>query len=1153
MKLQTIVGLIAASIAASVVMVAAAADGKYCANGIWPRVACDANNNPTPELTEWFTDIPWRQKLGTYTGNKIDVAIVLPYDVLRPNAKTACSTASPPLTEEQCMIEIGVTNIVGTYRIDTKYDPDDPKIKDAKIGATPYCQDPKLPCIEVKLEVSNWWAQPSGSTLAPGVNTLNKQLFGNEKDAENYPAGFVLTDASVYAPQMPWYMSHYCDSRWNGDSQDPVCYGDYLSPMNSAFNGNGAGGWPNGAAFSVNPSGPPPAPGNHCKEGLDKCSIALAGFALTPVPSNPTDLQYQPWNDYLIRWFNRALTSFPAQVTDAERQRHFAWITKTVGWEDFVYPQALHNPFQGAFAPTARPGGGCDISFDGNNDCANTGNQFAQQFLYPRQCSLNDLSGAAGGDLAKVAKLRNCSLAFETHPNGFKWQWSDPAGQGTDYGADFVAANMKGNQYGRTSFVFAGVPGMQLPVTFLKDTQIAGDLSIYEKVYNASIFSMYLPVANVADLKNAMQGRNYKSTEFYHTLLMSNHNESDPWQFADGIRGKVLWHNEYRMQGMYDVSRASPDQGVFRDRMFAASFKPANAKAPFHNETCDGCHVRNGSGIPINTEGKLDALLREFMKDTAYEPSVGPNGQKKDYTFTGQIRPMKLVFFDLHRDARALDASRYSEPLATPEAVVAPGPRKNEDDNLYYNNKVMNYFGDSFHVTTAGNKYSWTYAEIKAGSDRLVVKVERKNQGLIDPATKQFKVYKPVEIKLDAFQSGPCQILLPAPTKKPWPATCNDVNGDAITAAIAAGEIGYMHLNGKRLGNLSAMEAMPSSAIIGFEDAQRTNLGNKLAGEIIWTEGSRDGYKGDVQKDCKSKSTKDCFIGRFGWIGDRASLEDQVANAAFVEMNITTTQGYNFLYPKGGEAFPIRYGNPNCGPANKTCLESKGNADLSERDVERMADYARWLGNPTRSEFKVALREVIEGEKVFRKLGCHTCHVIGKVDIVPDETMLNKDFRARLATRIKNATATDPKAVPFLSYIGTDLLMHDMGYLSQVADAPDKPGEPGKKIAIRDNDGVVLPKYKNYVQKIRTPALKGLGLNRFVTDSYRNTKTWIDDDASTLDAACDFLLHDGRACDAIEAAFLHDGPAVDKLRLIPNLRDTPAEEIGYLRAFLYSL
>jgi CxxC motif-containing protein (DUF1111 family) len=210
-----------------------------------------------------------------------------------------------------------------------------------------------------------------------------------------------------------------------------------------------------------------------------------------------------------------------------------------------------------------------------------------------------------------------------------------------------------------------------------------------------------------------------------------------------------------------------------------------------------------------------------------------------------------------------------------------------------------------------------------------------------------------------------------------------------------------------------------------------------------------------------------------------------------------------------------------------------------------MADYARWLGNPTRSEFKVALREVIEGEKVFRKLGCDTCHVIGKIEIVPDETMLNKGFRDRLATRIKSATGAGPKAAPFLSYIGTDLLMHDMGYLSQVADAPSQ--------AELRKDGEVLPKFKNYVQKIRTPALKGLGLNRFVTDSYRNTKGWVDEDNSTLDAACDFLLHDGRACDAIEAAFLHDGPAVDKLRLIPNLNALTAEEVGFLRAFLYSL
>lgn len=115
--------------------------------------------------------------------------------------------------------------------------------------------------------------------------------------------------------------------------------------------------------------------------------------------------------------------------------------------------------------------------------------------------------------------------------------------------------------------------------------------------------------------------------------------------------------------------------------------------------------------------------------------------------------------------------------------------------------------------------------------------------------------------------------------------------------------------------------------------------------------------------------------------------------------------------------------------------------------------------------------------------------------------------------------------------------MHDMGYLSQVADASG---------SIRDGDGVVIRGFENYVQKIRTPALKGLGYNRFVTDSYKNTK-------NLGDSACDFLLHDGRACDAIEAAFLHDGPAIKKLGVIDGLKSLLLEEIIALRAFLYSL
>src|SRR5207237_184118 len=178
----------------------------------------------------------------------------------------------------------------------------------------------------------------------------------------------------------------------------------------------------------------------------------------------------------------------------------------------------------------------------------------------------------------------------------------------------------------------------------------------------------------------------------------------------------------------------------------------------------------------------------------------------------------------------------------------------------------------------------------------------------------------------------------------------------------------------------------------------------------------------------------------------------------------------------------------------------------------------------------------IAGETVFRDTKCAVCHVIDKIDITPAGTMLTKNFRDRLQTRVTLQSR------PFLSYIGTDLLMHDMGYLSQVGDATQ---------AIRGADGVVLPTFRNYIQKIRTPALKGLQFNRYVTDSTRNTKSW--QDPKNKEPACDFLLHDGRACDAIEAAFLHDGPAIKKLGVIDQLNGLTPRQLLELRAFLYSL
>ncbi len=1150
MRRQTIVGLIAALITGTVVLGAAAAEGDNRAP-IWPRLKADTD----PVVREWYSDVPWHQKLGTFAGNQIDQALVAPYPILGQKERDLCADPALNLSkvkeifEAQCMIEVGVTNILGTLRTDTPYDP-----ADTKITGAGYCKgssgtDTRLACIEVRLELSLWRTESTGKPLPlrPPLDDLfdlQQQTFGNEISPQvvnDYPSGFVVSDGTTYAPQMPWYMAHYCDSKWNGDAKDPVCYGDYFSTMNSGFaliNGNPR--WPEAGPWSTYPSAPAPGPGNHCAPGLKTCTLALGGFDLKPVPENLTDLQFQQYNQLLYGWFNSALQAFPGDVTPAELQRHFPWSGKAEAtWPDFLYKQALFSPFQGKFdvkelIPTPP---NCTITPSGSN-CPDFGLFVAAKMLYPRQCNLNDLAGAAGGDLATVATLRQCGLNYEWHPNGFIAQWPNNEN-------DFTAAAMRGNQYGRTSFLLAGVSGMQLPVSFYKDTTSDSGLSIYEQVYNASIFSMYMPVANVADFKSGMNSRNYTGKQFYHTLLMSNHNESDPGPFADGIRGKVLWHNEYRMEGMYDA--AQKGNALFKARTFAASFDATTAPAPFHNDTCDSCHVRNGSGIPINTELKLDKVLQDFMTDGVYNAAKSP-----DYTFTGKIRPMKLVFFDLHRDPKGLDGSVHAEPLSLPATVT-------NADHLYYNNKIMNYYGDSFHVTKPGYNYVWSYVTIPDKSDRLVVKDKRVSPEIIDPKTNEKKVYAPQQVKLETFQTAPCVIgqLVPPPlnNSKPWPVNCNDVNGDAINAAIVGGDVGYMHLNGKRLGNLSAIEAIPNTAILGFRTDQRAALGNKMAGDIIWQAGSRDGVnvgdnrrvKNKIQKceDTQPKDLANCFIARFGWVGDRVSIEDQVANAAFVEMNLLTTQGYKKLYPKDDAKFPIRYGHPNCGPANKACVNSTGNGDLTERDVERMADYARWLGNPTRSEFKVALPEVIAGEKLFRSTNCDTCHVIKKIKIDPEDTMLNQTFRDRLKTRVKAATPTTPAVDPFLSYIGTDLLMHDMGYLSQIANAP-------KGESIRDSNGLVLRGKENYVQMIRTPPLKGMGLNRFVTDSYVNTASYVDT-TSKLDAACDFLLHDGRACDAIEAAFLHDGPAIKKLGVISMLNAMTKQQIMALRAFLYSL
>ncbi len=1101
MKVRSAIALCTAAAAATVVIMARA-QAPSDRDPSWPPITGNV------VLTEWYTDLPWHQKLGTYAGNQIDEAIIMPFDAL-PQADQDFCTKTKKISKADCMIEVGVSNILGMQRVDTPYDFKNPTWKS---GVPAECKDASFPCVEVMLKVSNLFTRSEGDTIL-----LDKRVYGPDlpKGSTGIYYGYTLTDGSSYAPQMPWFTSHYCDAQFaqgQPDVQDPVCYGDYFSPFNNGFNylPGVPAIWPRAVPWSVWPR----FPTNHCLEGIQVCNLVLAGFDLQQVPPKmDAGLQYYKYNKFLLDWFNYGLKGFKEDVSLAENQRKFPWTGQPMTWEDF-YPYSATNPFLGTFADVNTVGPNvpnCDTTLTGPSvkDCTTTAQYRAKETLYPRQCTLAHL---AGGD---ANSLRKCGLNYELHHNGWITQWKE------DWWAEIKAASMyPANQYGRTSFLFAGVPGMQLPVSHLKVPDSPSGMTVYEQVYNTSIFSLYLPIANEADQKRAYSDRQYKDKEFYHTLLMTNHMEANPEVFADGIRGKALWHNEYRMQGMYDRWAENKAGSRFQPVMFNASFEEATAPVPFHASTCDACHVRNGSGIPVNTRNMLDAVQRVYMADKEYNaaPIV-------DYTFTGRTHPMKLVFFDLgSKDARA-DASRYSTPLAfTPLTLLSPPRHATE---VFYSNAIMNFYGDAFHVTKAPYTYDWSF--VPAPAESLVVTSQRKNPEL-------GSVYTPWQVKVGGFVTDPnCQIV-PAQGRKGWPTSCDDVSSKAIENAIGGQQVGYMLLNGKRLGNSSAIEAMPNKAILGFREEQKKSLGENLAGEVVWTAGSRNGIGGVVKKECRNKELHDCYIGRFGWLGDRASLEDQVANAAFVEMNMTSSEGYKKLYGEDGKTTqPIRYLTANCGSANASCVGKKGNSDLSERDIERMADYSRWVGNPTRSEFHVQLPEVVKGEKVFRNLKCDTCHVIRKIDIAFEDTMLSDAYMKRLANRVGGTS--DKPILPFLSYLGTDLLMHDMGYLSQVGLATT---------SIRNPDGTVKSEYKTYVQKIRTPALKGMRFNRFITDSHKNVK-------NPGDPACDFLMHDGRACDAIEAAFMHDGPAVKKLGMIEAMTSLKPEDITNLRAFLYSL
>jgi hypothetical protein len=225
MRRTTAAALIAASAVGTAALLAAAQEAELRAP-FWPAT----QGPPSPG---WFTDVPWHQKLGTFAGNEIDEALVLPYEALGDPEKSFCTTNG--LSQEDCMIELGINNILGMLRTDTPYSPQDPRIKAAN-----ECQDSTLPCIEVKLEVSSFWSRSTGSSVV-----LLPRPFGTEPAVPDglVPSlpllynGYVITDGSTYAPSdalVYGALLRFALQPSVPDVQDPVCLVTTF-PMNNGF------------------------------------------------------------------------------------------------------------------------------------------------------------------------------------------------------------------------------------------------------------------------------------------------------------------------------------------------------------------------------------------------------------------------------------------------------------------------------------------------------------------------------------------------------------------------------------------------------------------------------------------------------------------------------------------------------------------------------------------------------------------------------------------------------------------------------------------------------------------------------------------------------------------------------------------------------
>jgi len=258
------------------------------------------------------------------------------------------------------------------------------------------------------------------------------------------------------------------------------------------------------------------------------------------------------------------------------------------------------------------------------------------------------------------------------------------------------------------------------------------------------------------------------------------------------------------------------------------------------------------------------------------------------------------------------------------------------------------------------------------------------------------------------------------------------------------------------------IEAIPDQTLIDISQEQSERTGGRIHGEVV--------------QEPIFEAPGQTRVGRFGWKDQHSSLLSFIADAYVNEMGIT-----NRLRPVDSTNICKTTTDPEDQPDN-----------LGLADIDHFAQFIRGTMAPPRDEALAAPPRARFGHRIFREIGCSTCHV-ESITTAPTGTTIN------------GGMFTVPEALgdKIIHPFG-DFLLHDVG----------------------TGDGIVqLMTQQDTANKLRTAPLWGL-----------RTKTR--------------FMHDLKSLSLENAIHRHEGEAREASH---RFRELSPEERAALIAFLNSL